>query len=121
MHRLRDLREICPVEAITVNEKANVDAEACVDCGTCVEECPEQAISLKLIIKYKEVKSMPRKRKWNRTKRKRSPEQAGEWTGWRRPRKAWAATVQVQVREVSASARIAEQRSRIRQALPARR
>jgi NAD-dependent dihydropyrimidine dehydrogenase PreA subunit len=34
------------VEAIQVeNEKAVVDQEACVDCGTCIEECPEKAIS----------------------------------------------------------------------------
>jgi len=35
-----------PVEAIKVEDgKAGVDAETCVDCGTCIEECPEEAIS----------------------------------------------------------------------------
>ena len=38
--------EACPVEAITINDKAKVDEETCVDCGTCVEECPEEAITL---------------------------------------------------------------------------
>jgi NAD-dependent dihydropyrimidine dehydrogenase PreA subunit len=34
------------VEAIKVeNEKALVDKETCVDCGTCIDECPEKAIS----------------------------------------------------------------------------
>jgi len=35
------------VEAIQVHDdKAKVDEEECVDCGTCVEECPEGALSL---------------------------------------------------------------------------
>ena len=38
--------ERCPVEAIKVeNDKAVFDAETCVDCGTCIEECLEKAIS----------------------------------------------------------------------------
>ena len=36
----------CPVEAITVDEKAKVNEEECIDCGTCVDECPEGAITL---------------------------------------------------------------------------
>ena len=38
---------VCYVEAILVEEgKAKVNEEECVDCGTCVEECPEGALSL---------------------------------------------------------------------------
>ncbi len=38
--------EVCPVEAIKVEDKkAVVDAETCVDCGTCIDECPEKAIT----------------------------------------------------------------------------
>jgi NAD-dependent dihydropyrimidine dehydrogenase PreA subunit len=39
--------EVCPVEAIVMDEKAKVDADKCVDCGACVDECPVEAISLK--------------------------------------------------------------------------
>ena len=39
--------DVCPVEAITIEkEKAVVDADSCVDCGTCVDECPVEAISM---------------------------------------------------------------------------
>jgi len=35
-----------PVGVIKMeNGKAVVGKEACVDCGTCIEECPEKAIS----------------------------------------------------------------------------
>ena len=30
--------EVCPVEAIKIEDKAVVDGDKCVDCGTCVEE-----------------------------------------------------------------------------------
>lgn len=36
----------CPVEAITVDDKASVDEDLCTECGLCVEECPNDAISL---------------------------------------------------------------------------
>ena len=36
----------CPVDAIKVEDKALVDAGECIDCGTCIDECPESAISL---------------------------------------------------------------------------
>ncbi len=40
-------RDVCPVEAIELNdEKAKVNEEDCVNCGSCVEECPEGALSL---------------------------------------------------------------------------
>jgi len=35
------------VEAISMDEKAKVDPETCVDCGACVDECPVEAISMK--------------------------------------------------------------------------
>ena len=39
--------EACPSEALTVeNEKIVVDEDACVDCGVCVDECPEEALSM---------------------------------------------------------------------------
>ena len=38
--------DICPVDAITVNDIAKVNAEECTDCGNCVDECPVDAITL---------------------------------------------------------------------------
>ena len=38
--------EVCPMEAITVDDIAKVNEEECTDCGTCVDECPVEAISL---------------------------------------------------------------------------
>jgi len=39
--------DVCPVEAITIEkDKAVIDADSCVDCGTCVDECPVEAISM---------------------------------------------------------------------------
>jgi len=38
--------DTCPVEAISIKEKAVIDQENCIDCGTCVDGCPENAISL---------------------------------------------------------------------------
>ena len=38
--------EVCPVEAITVNDVAKVNEDECTDCGTCVDECPVEAITL---------------------------------------------------------------------------
>ncbi|MFX0069613.1 MAG: ATP-binding protein [Candidatus Hermodarchaeota archaeon] len=40
--------EICPVEAITLNEIANVDRNLCLGCGLCYGNCPEEAITIKL-------------------------------------------------------------------------
>jgi len=38
--------EACPVEAITlVDEKAKVNGDECVDCGSCVSVCNVEAIS----------------------------------------------------------------------------
>jgi ferredoxin len=38
--------EVCPADAITVEDSAKVDPELCTECGACVEECPLEAISL---------------------------------------------------------------------------
>lgn len=38
--------EECPVEAITLNDCAKVDADECTECGSCVEVCPNEAITL---------------------------------------------------------------------------
>ena len=39
--------EACPSEAITIeNDKAKIDLEECVECESCLDECPEGAISL---------------------------------------------------------------------------
>jgi formate hydrogenlyase subunit 6/NADH:ubiquinone oxidoreductase subunit I len=38
--------DVCPVEAIIMeNEKASITDE-CSECGVCVDECPSDAISL---------------------------------------------------------------------------
>ncbi|MGE4577274.1 MAG: 4Fe-4S binding protein, partial [Candidatus Methanomethylophilaceae archaeon] len=31
--------------AITVDDIAVIDADKCIDCGTCVDECPNSAIT----------------------------------------------------------------------------
>ncbi len=38
--------DICPVEAIKVNDKAKIDEDECVGCGACVDECPQEALKL---------------------------------------------------------------------------
>ncbi|HNR12597.1 MAG TPA: 4Fe-4S binding protein [Thermodesulfobacteriota bacterium] len=39
--------DICPVEAITLEQEiARVDESLCTECGLCVDECPVEAISL---------------------------------------------------------------------------
>lgn len=35
----------CPVEAIKEGDKYTIDADACIDCGTCAGVCPTEAIS----------------------------------------------------------------------------
>ena len=35
----------CPQNAITVDDIAVIDASKCVDCGACIDECPSGAIS----------------------------------------------------------------------------
>ncbi|MDN5357625.1 MAG: hypothetical protein PWR17_794 [Candidatus Methanomethylophilaceae archaeon] len=36
--------DVCPQDAITIDEIAVIDLDACVDCGACVDECPNDAI-----------------------------------------------------------------------------
>lgn len=36
--------DVCPQDAITVDDVAVIDADKCVDCGACVDECPADAI-----------------------------------------------------------------------------
>ncbi|MHC1631742.1 MAG: 4Fe-4S binding protein [Methanotrichaceae archaeon] len=40
--------EVCEQEAITLgdDEIAVVDPEKCTECGTCVDECPSEAIHI---------------------------------------------------------------------------
>ncbi len=40
--------DACPLELITVPGDSAVieDTDSCIDCGACVDECPEGAISL---------------------------------------------------------------------------
>jgi ferredoxin len=38
--------DVCPNEAIKINETAEIDEENCVECGACVDECPSEALSL---------------------------------------------------------------------------
>lgn len=37
----------CPSDAISMADgKAVVDSDACIDCGACIDACPVEAISL---------------------------------------------------------------------------
>ena len=36
----------CPVEAISEGDIYKIDADACTECGTCASVCPNEAISL---------------------------------------------------------------------------
>ena len=36
----------CPVEAISMNDMAEVNSQKCTGCGRCVTECPQDALSL---------------------------------------------------------------------------
>ena len=39
--------EACPSEALSLeDEKVVVDADACIDCAVCVDECPVEALTL---------------------------------------------------------------------------
>ena len=39
-------QDVCPENAISMNEVAVIDQSKCVDCGACIEECPNNAIKL---------------------------------------------------------------------------
>ena len=38
--------DVCPVEAITVDQVVHIDPENCIDCGSCIYECSEGALSM---------------------------------------------------------------------------
>ena len=39
--------DACPSEALSMDDdKVSVDQDACIDCGACVDECPVAALSL---------------------------------------------------------------------------
>lgn len=38
--------EVCPADAIAIEDVAVIDEDACLECGACVNECPQSAISL---------------------------------------------------------------------------
>ena len=38
--------DICPVEAIKIENDKAVISDECVDCGACVNQCPKEAISI---------------------------------------------------------------------------
>ena len=35
----------CPVDAISEGDIYSIDADACTDCGVCADSCPVEAIS----------------------------------------------------------------------------
>lgn len=35
----------CPVEAISEGDIYTIDADTCIDCGACADQCPVEAIS----------------------------------------------------------------------------
>ncbi|MBU0683607.1 MAG: 4Fe-4S binding protein [Candidatus Omnitrophota bacterium] len=37
--------DVCPVNAIKIEQKKAVVSEECVGCGACVNECPNEAIA----------------------------------------------------------------------------
>jgi len=41
-----DCADVCPSEAIKVEETAVVNQEECIDCGACVDACPNEALTL---------------------------------------------------------------------------
>lgn len=36
--------DVCPEDAIVIDDVAVIDAGKCVDCGACIDECPPGAI-----------------------------------------------------------------------------
>jgi NAD-dependent dihydropyrimidine dehydrogenase PreA subunit len=38
--------DVCPQEAIAVDDVAVVNEAECVDCGACADECPNNAVTV---------------------------------------------------------------------------
>ncbi len=38
--------DVCPVDALELNDVVVVDEGDCIECGACVPECPVDALSL---------------------------------------------------------------------------
>lgn len=38
--------DVCPVDAINIEDVAVVDEDTCIECGVCINECPVDAIKL---------------------------------------------------------------------------
>ena len=38
--------DVCPLEAIKLENEKAVISDDCTECGTCIDECPNTAISL---------------------------------------------------------------------------
>jgi ferredoxin len=36
--------DVCPQDAIVIEDFAVIDNDACVECGACIDECPQDAI-----------------------------------------------------------------------------
>ncbi len=36
--------DVCPEDAIVVEDVAIIDADKCIECGLCIDECPVDAI-----------------------------------------------------------------------------
>ena len=39
-------KDICPVNAIKIENERAVISDDCVECGACVNQCPNEAISI---------------------------------------------------------------------------
>jgi len=38
--------DVCPVQAIKIEDNKAVVSEECIDCGACITQCPSGAISI---------------------------------------------------------------------------
>ncbi|HKM09434.1 MAG TPA: 4Fe-4S binding protein [Candidatus Methanomethylophilaceae archaeon] len=37
--------DVCPQDAIKMEDVAIIDQDSCVECGACIDECPQDAIT----------------------------------------------------------------------------
>lgn len=51
----------CPVEAISAGDVYVIDPDKCIDCGTCAGVCPSEAIQARIILQEGIKKLFPRK------------------------------------------------------------